>query len=102
MKNIIISLLFLFISSSAFAWNGEDTDSGQIVTVHGSEFVNDGDTIFYTLGESEEYQSGTVISIFSFGSDIQIQVRDEAFGDIRLFTMEKTNDRKNLTAQGNQ
>lgn len=102
MKKILPILLLLLACHSSFAWTGEDTDSGQIVTIHGSEFINDGDTVFYTLGESEDYLSGTVISMFSFGSEVQIQVRDEAFGDIRLFSMEKTENRKNLTAQGNQ
>ena len=90
MKNVL-TILLIALSLPVHAWKGEDVDTGKIVNIHGAEGdIRDGDfVVFYTQDDSEKYFSGKIVSMFGFGRDIQLEVRDEDFGDRKIFNMQK-------------
>ena len=84
-------ILLITLSLPVHAWKGEDVDTGKLVNVRGDEAsISDGDiVVVYTPGSTEEYFSGRVISMYGYGRDVQLEIRDEDFGDRKIFRMQR-------------
>ena len=90
MKILLVIMLVSF-NLPAHAWKGEDVDSGELVNIRGAEGdISDGDAVVvYSQESADEYFSGRVISMFGFGREVQVEIREEEFGDRKIFNMQK-------------
>ena len=88
---IFLVILLITLSLPAHAWKGEDVDNGNPVNISSEDgSISDGAmVVVYTQGSSEEYFSGKVISVYGYGRNVQLEIRDEQFGDRKIFSMQK-------------
>lgn len=88
---VLFVIMLMLSNLPVHAWKGEDVDTGKTVNIPGAEGdISFGDTVVvYAQGNTEEYFSGVVYSIFGYGREVQLEVRDEQFGDKKIFNMRK-------------
>jgi hypothetical protein len=88
---IVLAIMPIALNLPVHAWKGEDVDTGKSVSIPGAgNNISYGDTVVvYAQEDSAEYFAGTVISKFGFGREVQLEVREETFGDKRIFNMRK-------------
>jgi hypothetical protein len=87
MKNLI--LLSALLSTSAFAWDGYDYDSGNYVEIDKGNLVRQGKDIEYYDYGSGQYKEGEVQSIRNRGSNVEVEVQDRETGKLRTFEMKR-------------
>jgi hypothetical protein len=88
MKLICAVFLFL-VSSAALAWDGYDADSGADVEIEKGNLVRRGQAIEFYDHDAGEYRSGSVDSIRSYGSHVEVEITDDENGESRTFEMER-------------
>jgi hypothetical protein len=86
--NKIPVFLFIFMASSAHAWDGYDYEKGSYVEIEKGNLVRAGEDIEYYDGESGEYRTGEVQSIDRFGSSVEVEIVDSDTGEVRTFEMD--------------
>ena len=81
------AFLLLAVSVSANAWTGVDIHSGELVVISGSKQLNYGDRVSFRKGSARNFQDGIILSKFNYGSDFQLEVREEQFGDVSVISI---------------
>lgn len=88
MKRIVFCLACLLYTQTAFAWNGQSTDTGDSVEIESGNLVRQGSDIeVYDYG-SGTYRDVTVERITDSGSSVDVEVYDSESGEYRTFEME--------------
>lgn len=87
MRTLII--FFILFSSTVFAWDGYDYESGSHVEIDNGNLVREGEDIeVYDYG-SREYKNVTVNAIDGYGSSLEVEVYDHNTGEYRTFDMDQ-------------
>jgi len=88
MKRVLVIFL-LMVSTTSFAWDGYDWDSGSFVDIEKGSLVREGEEIeIYDWGAGE-YRDVEVQSIDSYGSSVEVEVYDPDTGEYRTLDMDK-------------
>lgn len=84
----VVLAVFGVVTTSAFAWEGEDTDSGASVEIETGNLVRTGSDIQVYDYDSGEYHDMSVESIQRSGSTVELEVYDYDSGEYRTLDME--------------
>ena len=88
MKFIVVIFL-AFLVTSAYAWDGQDTEQGTNIMISSRSSATPGKEIRYYDYSREEYRTAEVTSVFGFGNSIQIELYDIDTGTNHTFEMEQ-------------
>lgn len=84
-----IAVMVLFAPPSLSAWDGYDTETGDLVTIEKGNLVRTGNEIEIYDGADGEYRTITVEDINDIGVGVEIETYDYETGEYRTFEMEE-------------
>ncbi len=82
-------VLFVLISSTAFAWDGYDYEKEAYVEIDKGNLVRSGNDIEIYDYSTGEYKDVEVQDIHDSGSTVEVEVYDYETGEYRTLEMEK-------------
>lgn len=86
---LVAAIALLAISSSAaFAWDGQDSNTGESVTIDSGNLVRPGNDIDIYDGASGEYHSFSVDDIQRYGGSVVVTGTDNETGESRELEMD--------------
>lgn len=88
MKKVIL-LSLLFVSLSAFSWDGYDYEKGAYVEIEKGNLVRPGKDIEIYDYSTGEYKEVEVQSIEDHGSSTEVEIFDPSSGEYRTLDMDK-------------
>ncbi|HAE42550.1 MAG TPA: hypothetical protein DCG34_06460 [Clostridiales bacterium] len=86
---IALAFIIVLVSSSAFAWDGYDSESGGYVEIGKGNLVRSGQTIDVYDHNAGEYRDVDVVGIRDAGGSVEVEVYDDEAGEYRTLDMEK-------------
>lgn len=87
--SLAVPLLVLAISTPAYAWDGEDEETGVAVEIEKGNLVRRGLEIEIYDSSDDSYHNATVESIRGLDTHVELEVYDHDTGESRTFNMEK-------------
>ncbi len=84
----IILVLFLTVSTPAFAWDGYDYENGSFVEIDKGNLVRSGQDIEIYDYSTGDYKEVEVESVRSNGSNVDVEVYDYDTGEYRTLEMD--------------
>lgn len=88
LKSFILGIAFVVGVSSANAWDGIDSSSGEAVEIDKGNLVRQGNDIEIYDHSTGEYRDVTVESIDRSGSTVEVEVYDNDSGETRTLEMD--------------
>jgi hypothetical protein len=85
---IILLLLFVFISSKAFCWEGYDYESDSEIEIESGNLVREGELIKFYDWRSEDYHRGEVNSVENRFNGTRLEIYDLELQKERIFDMQ--------------
>ena len=77
-----------FVSASAYSWEGQDEETGEMVEIQKGNLVREGREIEVYDHETGEYHDVEVQNIERVGNSVEVEVYDYETGDTRYLEME--------------
>lgn len=87
--SLMVALLVLALSTPAYAWDGEDEDTGGAVEIEEGTLVRRNLEIDFYDHADGSYHSADVESIRGFSTHVEVEVFDHDKGENRTLIMER-------------